>query len=107
MCPTPTGHVTDRPNKFNVTERELAKRKVLRAQIAEELSRPLIDADLLTAEERKRIPRRRGKANSPPSHLLKAWGWKLPRGVSGAYRAGTPQKPPRTSRRWERRIGAN
>jgi hypothetical protein len=102
--PTPTGHASSRYNKFAVTDLELQKRARLKAEVAQEMSRALIDNDLLSAAERKQIPRRRGKAHAPAWHKLKNWGWKLPPGVSRTYIAGTPKKPTRTTPRVERRI---
>jgi hypothetical protein len=113
--PALTGHVTDRPNKFNVTERELAKRKILHAAIAEELSRPLISVEHLNAARRSAIwrnaryqlsLRRRAwplyaERDIFPAHRARSL---LPPGVSSEYEAGTPAKPTKVIPRWERRI---
>ena len=117
MCPTPTGHMTDRPNKFNVGERELAKRKILNAAIAEELSRPLIATDLLTTAQRAAMPADIRRAITERKRLIprkqhfvhthSRWRpWQPPKGL-GSYRAGTSKKPTKTVPRWERRIGAD
>ena len=92
---TPVGHATDRTRKYTVTEREVARRKRLNAEIALELSTPLIARDLLTAAERTHIARQpgKGKPYCPPSYK-DARGWKLPPGVGSSYRAGQ-QRPER------------